>query len=129
MQIQFSTRAIPRLGISCLGCLWLLISLGCQNGPLQNQASTGFDSPILPSALAQPQALADSRSSRVFGENDAVVRGQSPDSKFWYGSSNGQNTTPAQAPPQSQTVHQAGAIATTSTVSYTHLTLPTIYSV
>lgn len=109
MQIQFPTRAIPRLGICCLGCLWLVVTLGCQNGPLQQQASSGFDSPILPSALAKPRALADVRSNSLSNESKTVVRGQSPDSKFWYGNNNAQNTTPA----QSGTVHQAGAIATT----------------
>ena len=114
MQIQFPTRAIPRLGVSCLGGLCLMISLGCQNGPLQPPGSSGFDFPIPPSALTKPQAPpAGSHSKSVSDENEAVVRGQSPDSKFWYGSSNGQNTTPARALSQSQTVHQAGAISTT----------------
>lgn len=89
-----------------------MMSLGCQNGPLQTQDSSGFGSPILPSALTQPQSSVD--------QSEAVVRGQSPDGKFWYGNNNSQNTTAAQAPqspPQSPSkspaVHQAGAIGTT----------------
>ena len=111
MQIQFPTRAINSFGITCLGCLWLMISLGCQNGPLQTQGASGFDFPISPSALTTPQAPTGSASKSASDNNDAVVRGQSPDNKFWYGNNNAQSAAPAPAP---TTVHQAGAIATTS---------------
>jgi len=115
MQIQLPTRAINSLGITCLGCLWLMMSLGCQNGPLQVQDNSGFNFPIPPSALAkpqvQPQPAAGSR-SKTSEDSADIVRGQSPDNKFWYGTPNNQNTAPTQA--QSQTVNQAGAIGTTA---------------
>lgn len=86
-----------------------MMSLGCQHGPLQYQDSSGFDFPILPSALTKPQSSADEASD----ESAPVVRGQSPDGKFWYGNNNSQNAASAQAAPQPKAVHQAGAIGTT----------------
>ena len=126
MQIQFPTRAIKSLGISCLGCLSLMIFVGCQNGPLQTHDSSGFGFPVPPSALAQPEVPAGSSSKSVSEkaeetdqakENDKadnIVRGQSPDGNFWYGNNNSQNTNAAQAQSQFQTANQASAIATSA---------------
>ncbi len=109
MQIHFPTRLVKSIGINCLGCLWLLTALGCQNGPLQNRdfgafdGLGGFDAPILPATLTHPQDSGD----------ETAVRGQSPDGNFWYGNSpntaaqNGQTS-----PPTAEPVHQAGSIGT-----------------
>ena len=116
MQIQFLTRATHPISIGCIGCLLLMISLGCQNGPLQQQGSSGFGFPTLPSAIAQPQSHAEKNSDSALEENkaeakDAVVRGQSPDGKFWYGNGNVQST----APTQPRVSNQATDIGTTNT--------------
>lgn len=115
MQIQFPTRAVKSISTGCIGCLLLMISIGCQNGPLKYQDSSGFGFPTLPSAATQPQLPAESDSIRAMEKDNAqksadAVRGQSPDGKFWYGNGKAQNT----ATTQRQVVNQASAIGTTN---------------
>ena len=115
MQIQFLIRATKSISVSCMGCLLLMMSLGCQNGPLQNQDSSGFGFPPLPSSVTQPPSTTTHSSSGSASkedkvdENKDVSRGQSPDNKFWYGNSNAQSTNS----PQPQAANQASAIGTT----------------
>ncbi len=101
------------------------MSIGCQNGPLQNQDSSGFDFPILPPSLTKPQLPVEGDSQGSFTKDDTVVRGQSPDGNFWYGNNlaqnkSAQNNSAPNSPSKSnastqsqiQTIHQAGDIGT-----------------